>query len=99
MSVKDAVKEKTKVKVEEPKRFNVIMWNDDFTTMEFVVSVLVDIFHKDNATAEALMLKVHNCGSAVIGSYSYDIATTKTRLAIDRARQEGFPFRMTVEAE
>ena len=99
MATKDSVKERTGSKVKEPKRYNVIIWNDDFTTMEFVVSVLRDIFHKDVATAEYLMLKVHNSGSAIVGQYSYDVATTKTRLAMDRARAEGFPFRMTVEEE
>ena len=99
MATKDAVKERTGSRLKEPKRYNVVMWNDDFTTMEFVVSVLVDIFHKDSATAESIMLKVHNNGSAIVGQYSFDIASTKTRLAMDRARSEGFPFRMTVEEE
>ena len=97
MATKDSVKENVVDKVKEPKRYNVIMWNDDFTTMEFVVEVLVEIFHKDNSTAEMLMLKVHKSGSAIVGQYSYDIATTKTRLAMTKARNEGFPFRMTVE--
>ena len=73
------------------------MLNDDFTTMDFVVQVLVDIFHKDPVTAEALMLDVHNKGRAVVGSYSYDIARTKVQTAMNRARAEGFPFRMLVE--
>lgn len=99
MATKDSVKENVGSKVREPKRYNVVMWNDDFTTMEFVVSILVDIFHKDNATAESIMLKVHKGGSAIVGQYSYDIATTKVRMAMNRARSEGFPFRMTVEEE
>ena len=73
------------------------MLNDDFTTMDFVVAVLIDIFHKDQLTAEALMLDVHKKGKAVVGTYSYDIAVTKTRTAMQRARDEGFPFRMLVE--
>ena len=73
------------------------MHNDDFTTMEFVVEILVGIFHKDQVTAEALMLDVHNKGRAVVGRYSYDIAVTRTNKAMERAREEGFPFRMTVE--
>ncbi|MBR6836776.1 MAG: ATP-dependent Clp protease adaptor ClpS, partial [Oscillospiraceae bacterium] len=84
-------------KTKEPKRYNVIMLNDDFTTMDFVVAVLIDIFHKDQLTAEALMLDVHKKGKAVVGTYSYDIAVTKTRTAMQRARDEGFPFRMLVE--
>ncbi|MBR4343802.1 MAG: ATP-dependent Clp protease adaptor ClpS [Lachnospiraceae bacterium] len=99
MATKDAVKERTDTKTKEPKRYNVVMWNDDFTTMEFVVSILINIFHKDQATAEMLMLKVHRQGSAIVGQYSFDVASTKTRQAMERARKERFPFRMTVEEE
>ncbi|MBQ7991014.1 MAG: ATP-dependent Clp protease adaptor ClpS [Oscillospiraceae bacterium] len=88
---------RTDTNVREPRKYNVIMLNDDFTTMDFVVQVLVDIFHKDPVTAEALMLDVHNKGRAVVGSYSYDIARTKVQTAMNRARAEGFPFRMLVE--
>ena len=73
------------------------MLNDDFTTMDFVVEILIDIFHKEQLTAEAIMLDVHKKGKAVVGTYSYDIAMTKTRTAMQRARDEGFPFRMLVE--
>ncbi len=97
MATKSAFKEKTKNRTKEPRQFIVIMYNDDFTTMQFVVSVLVDIFHKDDVTAEAIMLKVHKKGKAVVGKYPYDIASTKVNAALDRARSEGFPFRMTVE--
>ena len=65
---------KTDIGVKEPKQYNVIMLNDDFTTMDFVVQVLIDIFHKDPLTAEALMLDVHRKGRAVVGCYTYDIA-------------------------
>ncbi|MBQ8978567.1 MAG: ATP-dependent Clp protease adaptor ClpS [Oscillospiraceae bacterium] len=88
---------RTDTNVREPRKYNVIMLNDDFTTMDFVVQVLVDIFHKDPVTAEALMLDVHNKGRAVVGSYSYDIARTKVQTAMNRARAEGFPFLMLVE--
>ena len=90
-------KEKTISKLKEPKRYNVVMFNDDFTTMEFVVGILVDIFHKDSVTAETIMLTVHKSDKAVIGTYPYDIAVTKVNAALKRARNEGFPFRMTVE--
>ena len=94
-----AVKERTGTKIKEPKLYNVIMLNDDFTTMEFVVEVLVDIFHKDEATAEVLMMTVHEKGSAVVARYPYDIAQTKKNQAIKRAREQGFPFQMRVEEE
>ena len=62
MATKGSLKERTKDKVKEPGMYEVIMHNDDFTTMEFVVEILVGIFHKDQVTAEALMLDVHNKG-------------------------------------
>ena len=97
MATQGATKEKTKAHIKEPKQYNVIMINDDFTTMEFVVSVLVDIFHKDQVSAEAIMLGVHKNGQAVVGKYPYDIAVTRVSNALKRAKEEGFPFRMTVE--
>ena len=97
MGLQGQTLERTGSKTKEPKRYNVIMLNDDFTTMDFVVAVLIDIFHKDQLTAEALMLKKNKKGKAVVGTYSYDIAVTKTRTAMQRARDEGFPFRMLVE--
>ena len=97
MATKEAVKEHTKSIVKEPRQFNVVMHNDDFTTMEFVVEILVDIFHKDEVTAQAIMLNVHKKGKAVVGKYPYDIAATKVSLALGRAKSQGFPFRMTVE--
>lgn len=97
MGTKSSLKERTDSRVKEPKQYNVIMINDDFTTMEFVVSVLVDIFHKDEVTAQAIMMKVHKNGQAVVGKYPYDIAATRVNTALDRAKSEGFPFRMSVE--
>ncbi|MCR5503739.1 MAG: ATP-dependent Clp protease adaptor ClpS [Lachnospiraceae bacterium] len=92
-----AFKEKTKTKVTEPKKYSVIMYNDDFTTMEFVVEILISIFRKDRAEAERLMLLVHRTGSAVVGQYSYDIAATKVNAALSRAKEAGYPFRVTME--
>ncbi|MBO5573799.1 MAG: ATP-dependent Clp protease adaptor ClpS [Clostridium sp.] len=92
-----AVQERTRTAVKEPRQYAVIMHNDDFTSMEFVVEILVDIFRKDEASAHALMMQVHKSGSAAVGIYPYDIAATKVRIATARAKAEGFPFRMTVE--
>ena len=99
MAVKGAVKERTDIQIKEPKLYQVIMLNDDFTSMEFVVEILMDIFHKDAMTAETLMLYVHRNGKAVVGTYPYDIALTKIEQATDRARAEGYPFRLTMEEE
>lgn len=97
MSTRESTKGSTNIKLREPKQYNVIMLNDDFTTMEFVVSILVDIFRKDHATANQLMMFVHKNGRAVVGAYPYDVALSKTNKALDRAKAEGFPFRMTIE--
>ena len=97
MATKDAVKERISEELKEPKQYEVIMHNDDFTTMEFVVQILIDIFRKDPAVAENIMLTVHRNGRAVVGKYPYDIAVTKVNEAMGRAKEEGFPFRMTVE--
>ena len=97
MPAKGSVREKNDIKIREPKMYNVIMHNDDFTPMDFVVEILVTIFHKDKANANALMLHVHKNGKAVAGCYPYDIAVTKTTEAQTAAREKGYPFRMTVE--
>ncbi|MCI8891314.1 MAG: ATP-dependent Clp protease adaptor ClpS [Eubacterium sp.] len=97
MPVQGETREKIRTKIREPKHYQVIMHNDDFTSMEFVVDILIDIFHKDQLEAERLMLLVHQSGRAAIGSYPYDIAITKVQAATARAKGEGFPFRMTVE--
>ena len=97
MPIQGETREKTKIDIREPKHYRVIMHNDDFTSMEFVVEILISIFHKDEAEAERLMLMVHEQGRAAVGSYPYDIAITKVQAAVSKARAEGFPFRLTVE--
>ena len=97
MSVKGQTKERSKIGLKEPQQYNVIMLNDDFTTMEFVVEILIDIFHKDPVSAEKLMMTVHKGGSAIVGAYPYDIAVTKVNAATTRAKAQGFPFRMRIE--
>ena len=98
MSAQGETREKTRIDIREPKHYRVIMHNDDFTTMEFVVDILRDIFRKSEVEAIHLMMLVHECGRASVGSYPYDIAVTKVQAATARAKEEGFPFRMTVEA-
>ena len=97
MAIQGEARERTRINLREPKHYRVIMHNDDFTSMEFVVEILIDIFHKDEAEAERLMLMVHEGGRAAVGSYPYDIAVTKVQAATARAKEEGYPFRMTVE--
>ena len=94
-----AVRGRTRTNLREPRRYKVIIYNDDFTTMEFVVLVLTSVFFKSAEEAEALMLAVHKSGSAVVGIYSYDMAISKVRKATMMAREENFPLRLECKPE
>ncbi|MDE7223585.1 MAG: ATP-dependent Clp protease adaptor ClpS [Acetatifactor sp.] len=97
MSVQGETRERTRISIKEPKQYQVIMHNDDFTPMDFVVELLQDIFHKDEIEAVHLMMKVHESGKASVGTYPRDIAVTKVQNATARARERDYPFRMTIE--
>jgi ATP-dependent Clp protease adaptor protein ClpS len=84
-------------RVAEPPKYSVLLHNDDYTTMEFVVEVLTIDFSKSSEEAMALMLKVHQEGKAVAGTYSLDIAETKVVKVTEKARKGGFPLKLTVE--
>ena len=83
--------------VKEPKLFKVVMYNDDFTTMDFVVMILSIVFFKLPEEAERIMMKIHKTGSAVAGTYPYDIAVSKKNKAMELARKANYPLRITVE--
>ena len=89
----------TKKKVKRPPLYKVLLHNDDYTTMEFVVFVLVTIFHRSEGEAFLIMLKVHNEGVGVAGIYPYEIAETKAEKVIALARQNEYPLLCTVEEE
>ncbi len=91
------VEQKVKSKVKLPKQYQVIMFNDDYTTMEFVIEVLTNIFNKNTIEAEKIMMDVHKVGHGIAGIYSYDIAMTKAGTAMSWAKEEGFPFKLSVE--
>lgn len=88
-----------KIKLEKPKLYKVLLHNDDFTTMEFVVFVLNYVFKKDGQESIAIMLKVHNEGVGIAGTYPYEIATEKCNKAINLARAREYPLLCTVEEE
>ena len=94
-----SVKERQRTDLREPRRYKVTIYNDDFTTMEFVVQILTQVFLKSQSEAEMLMLQVHHSDKAVVGIYSYDVATSKVRKATTMARDAGFPLRLTVAPE
>jgi len=93
------VLEETETKLEKPKLFKVLLHNDDFTTMEFVVFVLQHVFKREEAEAFTIMLKVHNEGVGLAGIYPYEIANMKCNKAINLAKAREYPLLCTVEEE
>jgi len=92
-----AVKEKIRVK--EPERYKVIFINDDFTPMEFVMKLLMDIFHHPEDPAKEIMLKVHSEGKGIAGVYFFEIAEQKATESMTVSRTAGFPLQVEIEAD
>ena len=93
------IDEKIILDVTKPNNFNVIMLNDDATPMEWVMGVLKEIFKHSDGIAEALTMSIHNDGSAVVGTYKYEIAEQKSIEAVSASREHGFPLNIKVEEE
>ncbi len=89
----------TKKQVKVPKKYKVILLNDDYTSMEFVIFILETIFHKTPTQAKSLMLAVHNTGSGVAGVYSFEIAETKVAIVTETAKANEYPLRCVMEEE
>jgi ATP-dependent Clp protease adaptor protein ClpS len=89
----------SKIMVKEPELYKVVMLNDNFTTMEFVVEILIDIFGKTEAEARKTMLSVHKQGRGVAGVYVYDIALSKIAKVDEAAKEKGFPLKCIAEKE
>jgi len=83
--------------LDEPEQYKVILHNDDYTTMDFVIEVLMRIFHKSLTESEQIMLAIHKRGKAVCGIYTYDIAQTKVYQVRQMAKKNGFPLLATFE--
>jgi ATP-dependent Clp protease adaptor protein ClpS len=88
-----------RVRVKKPRLYKVLMLNDDYTTMDFVISVLETIFQKGPAEANKIMMHIHNRGSGLCGVYTKEIAETKVDLVHTRAMDDGFPLRCSIEPE
>jgi ATP-dependent Clp protease adaptor protein ClpS len=95
----NAVKERVQTRKQEPKRFKVILLNDDYTTMEFVVRVLETVFQKSPAEAFRIMMQVHVQGTGLAGVYPWEVAETKVETVTSMARHAEFPLRATIEEE
>src|SRR5512135_1301409 len=89
--------EKPKATTKRPRLFHVVLLNDDYTTMEFVVQVLESVFDKGPAEAYRIMMEVHTRGRGVCGAYTYEVAETKVETVHDLARSEGYPLRAGIE--
>ncbi|MEY8689218.1 MAG: ATP-dependent Clp protease adapter ClpS [Leptothrix sp. (in: b-proteobacteria)] len=92
-----AVAEKQQQRVEPPKVYQVVMHNDDYTPMEFVVMVLQQFFRHDIESATLIMLKIHHEGKAVCGVFTQDVAATKVEMVLAAARRAGHPLQCTME--
>jgi len=93
------VAEKTRERVAKPPRFKVVLYNDDYTPMDFVVGLLEVVFHKSPVESNALMLKIHRSGSGVAGVYTLEISETKVATVHRMAEERGYPLRAGVEPE
>ncbi len=93
----EQVVSKTEQEVEEPPMYRVLLHNDDYTTMEFVVELLMHIFKKSIEEATRIMLNVHRNGKGVCGVYTYEVAETKVAMVHELARERGFPLKSTME--
>ncbi|APR76389.1 ATP-dependent Clp protease adaptor protein ClpS [Minicystis rosea] len=88
-----------KNKLEKVRRYKVLLHNDDYTTMEFVVLILMKFFYKTETEATHIMLSVHHKGHGVAGVYTKDVAETKVAQVLDYAKEHGMPLRLTAEPE
>ena len=85
--------------VKEPPMYKVLLHNDDYTTMEFVVEVLMNVFNQSIMEATGIMLNVHKQGTGLCGHYPYDVAETKVETVHLLARERGFPLKCSMEEE
>ena len=93
------IEEKIKVVISEPKRWKVILLNDDSTPMEFVVSLLMEVFRHNESTAHDVMLQIHETGSGIAGTYSFEIAEAKAVEATNLSRTNNHPLQIKLEEE
>lgn len=99
MATNTDLETKERVKIKYPKKYKVLLLNDDYTSMEFVIDVLISIFHKSYEQAQVIMLEIHEQTKGICGVYTYEIAETKVMQVHKKARENGFPLRATMEEE
>jgi ATP-dependent Clp protease adaptor protein ClpS len=92
-----AIKERTQDKTKEPALYGVVLLNDDYTPMQFVVDILESLFQKSPAEAFRIMMQVHREGRGLAGIYTWEVAETKVDALVKEARDQGFPLQATIE--
>jgi ATP-dependent Clp protease adaptor protein ClpS len=85
------------LETKEPQKYHVFLLNDDYTSMDFVIDMLIGVFHKSYAQAHAIMMQVHQGGRGLCGTYSFEIAETKIAQVAQFARESGFPLKAIME--
>ena len=99
MGEKTIYKEETTIDFKKPNMYRVILLNDDYTTMDFVVEILITVFHKSAVEATRIMLDVHQKGKGIVGVYTFDIARTKIAQVEQMANEREFPLAAVMEPE
>lgn len=99
LKIKEDIKTDTRIKTRKPDLYKVLLLNDDYTTMDFVVYILEIVFHKSPVEAAQTMLHVHKRGSGIAGIYTKDIAETKINIVHELAQENGFPLKCIMEKE
>ena len=94
-----AVERKTQKKLARPRLYKVLLHNDDYTTMEFVVALLIHVFHHTESDAQAIMLHIHQRGVGVAGVFTYEIAETKVAQVMELAEKAEYPLLCTMEPD
>ena len=93
----DQLEDVAEREIEEPPMCKVLLYNDDYTTMDFVVRILEDVFHKSSSEATRIMLNVHYNGFGICGYYTSEIAETKVKAVHINAKEAGFPLKASME--
>ncbi len=97
MATKIDLEQEDSLEVKEPKKYHVFLLNDDYTSMDFVIDMLIGVFHKSYSQAHTIMMQVHQGGRGLCGTYSYEIAETKIAQVAQFARESGFPLKAIME--
>ncbi len=99
MAIQSDLELENDLELDKPKKYKVYLLNDDYTTMDFVVDILIKVFHKNYEEAERIMLEIHKKGQGLCGVYIYEIAETKVVRVHQRSRENGFPLKAVMEEE